>query len=79
MDILQSAYDPEKFRALGHQLIDLLADHLATVQDRQVPATSFTPPDAQAAFWQEDLSKPSDNPIDYFKEILGRSVQVQHP
>lgn len=30
-DRLTQAYDPSNFRALGHQLIDLLADHLEKV------------------------------------------------
>ncbi|MEQ8704568.1 MAG: pyridoxal-dependent decarboxylase [Phaeodactylibacter sp.] len=78
-DILQSAFDPEQFRETGHQLIDLLADHLQAVQGRQNGAIPYLPPAEQAAFWKEDLRSPAGSPIGFFQEVLSRSVQVQHP
>lgn len=78
-DILRDAYDPEAFRELGHQLIDLLADHLQAVQGRQGRAIPYHPPDAAAEFWEADLANRTGSPIDFLQEILSRSVQVQHP
>ena len=36
-DRLRDAYDPERFRAQGHQLIDSLADYLANMQHDPAP------------------------------------------
>ena len=44
LDLLKSAYSPDTFREIGHQLIDLLADHLQEVQDRQALAIPYRPP-----------------------------------
>ncbi|NBC07697.1 MAG: hypothetical protein GVY26_10945, partial [Bacteroidetes bacterium] len=42
---LEQAYDPEHFRSVGHQLVDQLADHLASVQQRDGRAIPYTPPE----------------------------------
>lgn len=78
-DLLKSAYSPDTFREIGHQLIDLLADHLQEVHDRQALAIPYRPPSESAGFWKADLEGRSGTPIDFFKEILAHSVQVQHP
>ena len=78
-DILQSAYDPERFRAVGHELIDMLADHLKSVQSREQQAIAYLPPGEQATFWQDDLINGAGSPTHFFQEILSRSLQVQHP
>ena len=31
-DIFQEAYDPQKFKEKGYQLIDMLSDHLSKAQ-----------------------------------------------
>lgn len=77
---LEQAYDPEHFRSVGHQLVDQLADHLASVQQRDGRAIPYTPPEDERRHWSADwLAKQGGDPLAYFQQILGRSVQLQHP
>ena len=77
---LEQAYDPEHFRSVGHQLVDQLADHLASVQQRDGQAIPYTPPEDEQQYWSADWpEKQGGDPLAYFQQILGRSVQLQHP
>lgn len=78
---LENAYDPEHFRSVGHQLVDQLADHLASVQQREGQAIPYSPPEEEQAFWSEDWGRQAGqgDPMLYFQQILERSVQLQHP
>ncbi len=76
---LAEAYDIQNFREWGHQLIDLLADHLQQVQTgRDVPVIPYRKPEAELAYWQQHFQK-SGEPLDLFKDILQHSIQVHHP
>lgn len=78
--LVQQAYDPEAFRQLGHQLIDLLADHLKAAQARQTQVIPWQEPDGSLAFWQHDASEvATQDPIDFFADVLSRSTQLHHP
>lgn len=78
-DILEKAYDPSDFRKMGHQVIDLLADHLEKVQtDREHPVLPFRNPEEELSYWKQDFSSDSGT-LDVFKSILDHSVQVHHP
>ncbi len=78
-DALEKAYDPNDFRTLGHQVIDLLADHLEKVQnDKNEPVLSYRDPEDELEYWKQDLS--SDSEVsDVFKNILEHSISVHHP
>ncbi len=77
--LFNDIYKPEHFRALGHQLIDLLADQLETVQqDRQAKVYPHEDPELQLAYFNEFLKEKGD-PYATFKTILERSTQLQHP
>ncbi len=79
-DVLEKAYDPAHFRAIGHRVIDQLADHLEALQQREGPAIPFFPPEQSLAFWADDLEKEAGAPPDgLFQKVLEHSVQVQHP
>ena len=79
-DALRSAYAPEAFRQLGHQLIDLLADHLEQAQN---PATeqliTYRPPEEELAFWQQDFASAPAEPLDFFRKVLEHSIHLHHP
>ncbi|HET6343712.1 MAG TPA: pyridoxal-dependent decarboxylase, partial [Myxococcota bacterium] len=55
-DTFAEAFSPETFRAQGHAVVDLLADHLARAQTPgAVPVLPSTPPDANLAAWTRDF------------------------
>ena len=79
IDILEKVYDPSDFRKMGHQVIDLLADHLEKVQtNNEHPVLSYQDPDEELAYWQQDFSSDSGI-LDVFRNILDHSIHVHHP
>ena len=54
------ALDPERFRRLAHETVDLVADYLAGVRERPV----FRPmtPAERAALMQEPSARPASTP-----------------
>jgi L-2,4-diaminobutyrate decarboxylase len=55
-DTFAEAFSAETFRAQGHAVVDLLADHLARAQTPgAVPVLPSTPPDANLAAWTRDF------------------------
>jgi L-2,4-diaminobutyrate decarboxylase len=77
---LQAAFDPETFRQQGHQLIDLLANHLQQAESGENPVLNYDQPDDQLAFWQHDFTQPSNpDPLPLFADILSRSIHLHNP
>ena len=76
---IQSTYDPESFRRRGHELIDLLADHLAKSTARHnEQVMPWQPPDQSCQFWDEFAnSKP--NLVELADEVIKRSVRISDP
>lgn len=78
--LLHQAYSPEAFRQFGHQLIDLLADHLAATQARQTPVIPWQEPDDSLAYWQHDTTLPPlDDPTEFFADVVKRSTKLHNP
>ncbi|WP_103068337.1 pyridoxal phosphate-dependent decarboxylase family protein [Aquimarina sediminis] len=78
-DILEKAYDASHFRELGHQVIDLLADHLEKAHSNSdYPVLSYQNPKDELAYWEQDFSSESGI-LDVFKNILEHSIHVHHP
>ncbi|WP_299242273.1 aminotransferase class I/II-fold pyridoxal phosphate-dependent enzyme [uncultured Aquimarina sp.] len=76
---LQKLYSPSDFRNIGHQLVDVLADHLDQVQSQREQAVlKYQNPEEELAYWKEDMSSDTDI-IDVYKDILERSIHVHHP
>lgn len=76
---LEQAYDAERFRREGHQLIDMISDYLAdaTTDREEVRAIPWQDPEKQLAYWQQDFQKPTqENPNELFKDVLAKSIQV---
>jgi len=80
-DLLKEAYDPERFRELGHQLIDQLADHLSAAQAGDDPrAIAWKPADAAYEYWKKDARQmPDPAPLSLFEEVLKQSVHLHNP
>ena len=78
---LEKVYDVDSFRNWGHQLIDLLADHVQEVkQDREYPVIPYRNPETELAFWEKDfIQGTSDNPMNFFQDLLDHSIYIHHP
>lgn len=77
--LLQQAYDSEQFRTVGHELIDLLADHLETAQSASKEVVlPYQLPEKELDFWQQHLSK-EVSAIEMFKTIVAHSIHIQDP
>jgi len=75
---MKHIYNSEDFRKTGHELIDLLADHLDAAQEGKIPVLPYETPDNQLAFWEKyDLEDASA--ITLFKDIIERSIALNHP
>ncbi|MBW1296988.1 pyridoxal phosphate-dependent decarboxylase family protein [Aquimarina litoralis] len=76
---LKKVYNPTDFREIGHQLVDMLADHLEHVQtDSDSPVIRFKDPEEELSYWKDDMSSET-NMMDFYKKILDRSIHVHHP
>jgi L-2,4-diaminobutyrate decarboxylase len=75
-----AAYDPEAYRALGHQVVDALADHLAGVQRREGPVLPWREPQDALADWPADFTAAGGaDPMDLVGRILAVAHHLQHP
>ncbi len=80
-DRLRDAYDPERFRAQGHQLIDSLADYLANMQhDPRTAVLPWQSPDDRLENWQADYQKSPDAQVNQFWDVVvQQSMHLHHP
>jgi L-2,4-diaminobutyrate decarboxylase len=77
MNILDEVFDSESFRKNGHQLVDMLAEALNANLTRNAPkAIDFVAPDESYKWWSEQHF---EQPVDFFKAVLERSIRLQHP
>lgn len=75
---LDDAFNPEQFRTLGHELIDLIADHLGNTTNNRTKVINWKEPAEQLAFWEENAQK--DQPLQaLFSEVLQNSISIHHP
>ena len=83
--LLDKAYDPEVFRQLGHQIIDLLADHLQQMQHKpDASVLAWQEPAAELDFWQKDYAthSPAKDPVELMsliQQTIDRSIHLHHP
>lgn len=77
-DKLNEIYSAESFRKLGHELIDLLSKHLQDVHNDKEPAINWQKPEEHLEFWK-NYEIGNKSPIELFKDILGRSINLHHP
>ena len=82
-EILQQAFDPERFRRDGYQLVDRLAAFLdAALAGRDERALNWRSPEAQLRFWEEDglqAERGRSSPEELFEQVLSASVHLQNP
>ncbi len=75
--ILHKAYDAKQFRSIGHQLIDILADHLANIEEAE-KCNHWANPNEEFTFW-EAFAQEEHDAISTMKTILDRSIHIHHP
>jgi len=76
--LLQSAYSPENFRKRGHELIDELADHLATsLNESSEKVIRWNLPDDEYDFWKGFLEE--GDSVQLFPEIVKHTNHVHNP
>lgn len=78
--LLQQAFSPENFRRQAHQLVDVLAEYLASVQKiEEKTVIPFREPEQNLRYWQEDFQKPLlEDPTELFQDIINRSTHLHH-
>lgn len=75
---MEKVYDPEDFRARGHQLIDQLADHLADkLNASSGGAIHWKEPEGELDFWKSFLHHGEAHAL--FPEIMQRTTYIHHP
>ncbi len=80
MDIFRQAYDPEAFRALGHQMVDALAEHLGSVQRREGVVLPWCEPEQALAAWPADFTPSGGmDPMALAIRFIRESQHLQHP
>lgn len=72
-----SAYDPEAFRALGRELVDRLADHLADTARGDGPVLPHSSPDAMMRAFPADFPERGAGDATFLAEI-DRVLDVSH-
>ncbi|MEL7160601.1 MAG: pyridoxal-dependent decarboxylase [Bacteroidota bacterium] len=75
-DLLQSAYDPSRFRAHGHALVDRLADYLEDAPT--LPANPYVEPDELLDVFRPLLNGRTP-PEELYELMLQRSLHLHAP
>jgi len=76
--LLRGAYSPGDFRKNGHELIDLLADHLDnTLNKTSSKVINWKKPSEEYKFWNDFLLNGNSSELN--TEILNRSIHLHHP
>ncbi len=74
---LSQVYDPEKFKEFGHELVDLLSQHLEEANHEDTLVHQWKSPAERLEFWQQyELDK--NSPKTFFQDILKGSVNIHH-
>jgi L-2,4-diaminobutyrate decarboxylase len=74
---LDHAFDPDAFRAVGHRLIDLLADHLAQTATRTAgPVLPWVEPEQQMQRWALGTVTDADA---LFARFVAESMHLRDP
>jgi len=77
---LKKAYNTNEFREIGHQLVDLMADHIENIQlNREEQVLTYRAPDEELAFWQKDFAAEEKDLMSFFQNVLDHSIQLHHP
>lgn len=77
---LTAAYDAERFRQQGHQLVDQLADYLARTTGRSGPVLPWAPPATNLERFPASFpTEPSGDFSAFIARVLEHSHHLHHP
>lgn len=79
MKALEEAFDPERFRAEGHRVIDLLADMLRSEAAGEGAVLPWASPEDEMSYWAERMEAPAQRPSEFIAEVIARSIKLHHP
>jgi L-2,4-diaminobutyrate decarboxylase len=81
MKLLEKAYSPDNFRQQAHELVDLMADYLQSVQSQeQKTVIPFQKPEESLTYWKADFENGIDeNPLNFFQNVINKSTSLHHP
>jgi L-2,4-diaminobutyrate decarboxylase len=76
--LLEQVYDPERFREQGHDLINLLADHLSSsLNPTGNKVIKWNLPEDERDYWEHYLR--DGKPSEFFGKVLSHTTHVHHP
>jgi L-2,4-diaminobutyrate decarboxylase len=73
LERIRRAYDPELFRARGHEVVDRLAEYLRLATSGTVPVLPWKEPHEQLSAWPAAFPSAQD-----FAELVGRALAGSH-
>lgn len=78
---MANAYDPEAFRALGHEVVEMLADYLARAQSGACgPVLPWQEPDAMRAAWRlPEAPNGGEEPLALLRRVVDEANHLHHP
>ncbi len=77
---IASAFNPEAFRRLGHDVVDRLAAQLSQVHHREGPVLPAITPEVACATWPGNFpAQPGGDPMAMLEQVLAASNQLHHP
>ena len=78
---LEAAFSPDRFRAMGHRVIDRLADYLARAQAGDGPVLPWVEPGTMVGRWPADFAQAAgeDALTHLLAEVLDGSIHLHHP
>ena len=75
--LLEKLYQAEQFREQGHQMVNILADHLQQAQSAKHKTIAYTDPETEKLFWE---NYPKNNSFETLcQDIMARSIHVHNP
>jgi len=74
---LSTVYDPKKFKEFGHELIDLLSEHLEEANQEDTLVHKWQSPAERLEFWKQ-FEMDKNSPKVFFQEVLKGSVNIHH-
>lgn len=73
-------FNPEVFRKTGHQVVDLLADYLKQIEQKNLDVLPPTTPNVMLSEWSKNFENASETDvINIFKKVVEQSHHIHHP
>lgn len=76
--IFPEVYNPETFKSIADNLVELLKKHLTQSHNAELKVQNWKTPKEQLEYWK-NYKFDKENPNQFFEDILYGSVNVHHP